>query len=142
MVKVSTVILFILFVLAAGYSVVIIIVPTMVLEGDFQAMTGKSYEEILTPEAIRVSLVHIRHMEVFAITTMVAGFFILFSGFRKGEKWAWWAMLVIGGIAWGYGTVLNIVIGNTFDTVVFLVGIVVFLVALFLPVKKFLARTA
>ena len=142
MVRVSTVILFILFFVGAGYSIVIIVVPTMVLEGDFQAMTGKSYEEILAPEAVRVSVVHIRHMEVFAITTTVSGFFILFAGFRKAEKWAWWAMLVMGGIAWGYGAVLNVVIGNTFDSAVFLVGLVVFLVALFLPVKKFFTGTA
>jgi hypothetical protein len=98
MVRISTIILFVLFVLAGGYSIACIAVPTIVLEGDFQAMTGKSYEELLAPEAIRVSVSHIRHMEVFGITTIVAGFFILFAGFRKAERWAWWAMLVIGAI--------------------------------------------
>ena len=142
MVKVSTVILFILFVLAAGYSIVLIIVPTIVLEGDFQAITGKSYKEFLPPEAVRVSVSHIRHMLVFDITTKVAAFFILFAGFRKAERWAWWAMLVVGVIACGYGAVINVLNGNTFDSVVFLVALVVILVALFLPVKKFLARTA
>jgi hypothetical protein len=142
MVRISTIILFVLFVLAGGYSIACIAVPTIVLEGDFQAMTGKSYEELLAPEAIRVSVSHIRHMEVFGITTIVAGFFILFAGFRKAERWAWWAMLVIGAIAWGYGAVINVLNGNTLDSVVFLVGLVVFLVALFLPVKKFLAKSS
>jgi hypothetical protein len=139
MVRVSTVILFVLFVLAAGYSIMAIFAPAIVLEADFQAITGKSYEEILPPEALRVSVSHIRHMEVFAVTTIVAGFFILFAGFRKAERWAWWAMLVIGVIAWGYGAVINVLNGNTLDSVVFLVGSVVFLVALFLPIKKFMA---
>jgi hypothetical protein len=139
MVRVSTVILFVLFVLAAGYSIMAIFAPAIVLEADFQAITGKSYEEILSPEALRVSVSHIRHMEVFAVTTIVAGFFILFAGFRKAERWAWWAMLVIGVIAWGYGAVINVLNGNTLDSVVFLVGSVVFLVALFLPIKKFMA---
>lgn len=139
MVKVSTVILFILSVLAAGYSIVGIVVPNIVLEGDFQAITGKSYEEILAPEALRVSVAHIRHMEVFAITTTISSLFILFAGFRNGKKWAWWAMLVVGGIAWGYGAVVNVLNGNTFDSAVFLVGLVVFLVALFLPIRKFMA---
>ena len=139
MVRVSTVILFVLFVLAAGYSIMAIVAPAIVLEADFQAITRKSYEEILPPEALRVSVSHIRHMEVFAVTTIVAGFFILFAGFRKAERWAWWAMLVIGVIAWGYGAVINVLNGNTLDSVVFLVGSVVFLVALFLPIKKFMA---
>jgi len=140
MVRVSAIILFVLFVLAAGYSIVLIIVPTIVLEGDFQAITGKSYEEFLSSEAVQVSLSHIRHMQVFAVTSIVAGFFILFAGFRKAEKWAWWAMLVIGAIAWGYGAVINLLNGNTLDSVVHLVGLVVFLVALFLPLRKFMAR--
>ena len=140
MVKISTVILIVLFALAAGYSFVSIVVPTFVLEEDFRAITGKSYQDVLPPEAVRVSVSHIRHMEVFGLTTTIAGFFILFSGFRKGEKWAWWAMLVVGIIAWGYGAVINVLNGNTFDSAVFLVGLVVFLVALFLPVKKFMAR--
>ena len=139
MVRVSTVILFVLFVLAAGYSIMAIFAPAIVLEADFQAITGKSYEEILSPEALRVSVSHIRHMEVFAVTTIVAGFFILFAGFRKAERWAWWAMLVVGIIAWGYGAVINVLNGNRIDSAVFLVGLVVFLVALFLPIKKFMA---
>ena len=141
MVRVSTIILFVLFVLSVGYSIVLIVVPTIVLEGDFQAITGKSYEEFLSSEAVRVSVVHIRHMQVFDITAIVAAFFILFAGFRKAETWAWWAMLVIGGISLVYGVVVNLVIGNTLDSAVFLVGLVVFLVALFLPVRKFLSRS-
>jgi hypothetical protein len=141
MVKISTVILIVLFALGAGYSLVSLVVPTIVLEGDFQAITGRSYKDVLPPEAVRVSVSHIRHMEVFAITTTIAGFFILFAGFRKAERWAWWAMLVVGVIAWGYGAVINVLNGNTFDSAVFLVGLVVFLVALFLPVKKFMVRS-
>ena len=140
MVKISTVILIVAFALAAGYSLVSIVVPTFVLEEDFRAITGKSYQDVLPPEAVRVSVSHIRHMEVFGLTTTIAGFFILFGGFRKGEKWAWWAMLVVGIIARGYGAVINLLNGNTFDSAVFLVGLVVFLVALFLPVKKFMVR--
>ena len=56
MVKVSTIILFVLFVLSVGYEIAIFAVPTMMLEGDFQAITGKSYTEFLQPEALRVSV--------------------------------------------------------------------------------------
>jgi len=141
MVKVSTMILFVLFVLSAGYEIAIFAVPTMMLEGDFQAITGKSYREILSPEAIRVSVSHTRHMMVIGITQKVAAFFILFAGFRKAERWAWWAMLVVGGIACVYGAVVNVLNGNTFDSAVHLVALVVLVVSLLLPVKKFLAKS-
>jgi hypothetical protein len=140
MVRVSTIILFVLFVLASVYSIVLFAVPTIVLEGDFQAITGMSYEDFLPPEAVRVSVVHIRHMMVFDTTIKIAAFFILFAGFRKAEKWAWWAMLVVGGIDCIYGAVVNVLNGNTLDSAVFLVAFIVLLVALFLPIRKFMAK--
>jgi hypothetical protein len=140
MVKVSTVIIAVLLALSSAYSIAVLIAPAMVLEGDFRAMTGGSYQGVLEPDAVRVSLVHIRHMEVFAISAVISAFFILFAGFRKGQRWAWWAMLILGAIAWGYGTVLNLVIGNMFDFATFLVGLVVHMVALFLPIKAFFVK--
>ncbi|UCF96210.1 MAG: hypothetical protein JSV89_13600 [Spirochaetaceae bacterium] len=142
MVRVSTITLFILFIVSAGYEIAIFAVPTMMLEGDYQAITGKSYEEILPPEAIRVSVFHTRHMMVIGIAHKVAAFFILFAGFRKAERWAWWAMLAVGGIAYTYGAVVNVLNGNMQDSVLLLVALVVFVVALLLPVKKFLARSS
>ena len=141
MVKVSTIILFVLFVLSAGYEIAIFAVPTMMLDGDYQAITGKSYKEFLQPEALRVSISHARHMMVIAITQKVAALFILFAGFRKAERWAWWAMLVVGGITCVYGSVVNILNGNTFDSAVHLVASAVLMVALILPAKKFLAKS-
>ena len=142
MVKVSTIILFVLFVLAAGYEIAIFAVPTMMLEGDFQAITGKSYKEILPAEAIQISVSQTRHMMAISIALKVAAFFILFAGFRKAERWAWWAMLVVGGIACVYGVVINILNGNTFDSVVFVAASVALAVALLLPIKKFLTKSS
>jgi hypothetical protein len=141
MVRVSTIIFFALFVLSAGYEIAIFAVPTMMLEGDFQAIAGNSYKQILQPEAIRVFISHTRHMMVIGITQKVAAFFILFAGFRKAERWAWWAMLVVGGITYVYGVVINILNGNTFDSAVHLGALAVLVVALLLPVKRFFTRS-
>ena len=142
MVRVSTVILFVLFVLSAGYEIAIFVAPTMMLEGDYRAITGKSYKEILQSEAIRVSVFHTRHMMVMGIAHKTAAFFILFAGFRKAERWAWWAMLAVGGIAYIYGAIVNVLNGNIQDSVLLLVALVALVVALVLPVKKFLARSS
>ena len=142
MVKVSTIIIAVLLALLAAYSIIVLVDPAMVLEGDFQAMAGKSYQGAMDAEAVRVALVHIRHMEVNGITASVAGFFILFAAFRKEKRWAWWAMLILGLIALGFGTVLNLVSGNMYDFAIFLVALVVYMVALFLPLKRFFTAAA
>jgi hypothetical protein len=81
-------------------------------------------------------------MEVNGITAAIAAYFILFAGFRKERKWACWAMLILGAVALGFGTVLNLVIGNIFDFTIFLVGLVVYMLALFLPIKRFFTARA
>ncbi|MCX7030345.1 MAG: hypothetical protein NTU62_09525 [Spirochaetes bacterium] len=140
MVRVSTIILAVLLVLLASYEIVVLFVPTMVLEGDFKAMTGKSYQEVLGPDAVRVSLMQIRYMAVIEMTAIASGFFILFAGFRREEKWAWFAMLILGAAGCGFGTVQNLVVGNMSDFTIFLVSLVAFMVALFLPIRRFFAK--
>jgi len=140
MVKVSTIILFALLVLSSVYSIVLFAVPTIVLEGDYQAITGNSYRDVLSPEAVRVSVAQIRHMMVFSTIIRVAAFFIVFAGFRKAQRWAWWAMLVVGGTDCIYGAVVNVLHGNTQDSAAFLFALVVLLVALFLPIREFMSK--
>ena len=140
MIKVSTIIIAVLFALSSVYDIVLLIDPTIVLEGDFRAVTGKDYREVLDSDTVKVSNLHIRHMEVFGVTATILGFFVLFAAFRKGERWAWLALLIAGFICWGFGTVVNLVVGNMFDATFFVVGLAVYLVAIFLPVRKFFPR--
>lgn len=48
-------------------------------------------------------------------------------------------MLILGTIALGFGTVLNLIIGNMFDFTIFVVALVIYMVAVFLPIRKFFA---
>lgn len=137
MVKVSTVIIAVVLALSVVWSVIILVSPTMILEGDSQAVAGTSYQELMAPGAVAVALLYVRHMQVFALTAAIGGAFILFAAFRKGERWAWWAMLAITVIAWGFGTAINLVIANFVDFIPFAVGLVVSFVALFMPFKTF-----
>ena len=47
MLKVGAIVLLVLFILTAGYSLVDIVAPQITLEGDFQAVVGSSYEGAL-----------------------------------------------------------------------------------------------
>jgi hypothetical protein len=140
MLKTGTIVLLVLFVLTAGYSVVDLVAPGMTLEGDFQAVTGGSYEGILESGPLFISMLYLRHLGVANLTIGVAAVFILFAGFSKAQQWAWWALLATGGIVLGFGTIVNLSIGNWFDFTAHLVALVWLLAGLLIPVKVFFAK--
>lgn len=137
MVKISTWIMGVLFALSFVWTIVMFVAPNTVLEGDSQAIAGKSYQELMPADAVPVAFAHIRHMSAIAAVGAIASFFILFGGFRKTERWAWWAMFVTGILMWGFGVGINLVITNYSDLVPFAVGLVATVVALLLPVRQF-----
>jgi hypothetical protein len=142
MLKAGTIVLFVLFIVLTGYSFVDIIAPSITLEGDFQAITGKSYEGVLEAGPLAVPMLYLRHLGVVSIALAIAATFILFEGFRKGQRWAWWALLVSGGIVTVFGTIVNFAIGSWFDFTAHLIAVLWLLVGLLIPVKTFFSRKA
>jgi len=59
--------------------------------------------------------------------------------YRKGEKWAWYAMLVIGGFT-VFGSFVLSYIGETSQAPVFLIFVILWIVALALPAKEILGK--
>ena len=59
--------------------------------------------------------------------------------YRKGEKWAWYSMLVIGGFT-VFGSFVLSYIGETSQAPVFLVLVILWIVALALPAKEILGK--
>ncbi len=68
--------------------------------------------------------------------------FVLFVGFKKGQKWAWWAFLFVGAIAWLYGLAMQIIEKDTMNMIGHLIGTGLWLVGILLPVKTFFAKKA
>ncbi|MGD0726777.1 MAG: hypothetical protein ABSB63_14600 [Spirochaetia bacterium] len=62
MLKAGTIVLLVLFVLTAVYSFVDIIAPWITLEGDFQAVTGRSFEGVLEAGSLFVPMLYLRHL--------------------------------------------------------------------------------
>ena len=142
MLKTSTIVLLVLFVLSAGASFVDIIAPWITLEGDFQAITGKSYEGVLEAGPLTVPMLYLRHLGVAGLAISIAATFILLAGFSKAQRWAWWALLVTAGLVFGFGTIVNLVIHNWFDFTTHLVALLWLLAGLLIPVKIFFTRRA
>lgn len=142
MLKVATIILIVMLAYAGVYGIMLVFMPKVVMESSFEAATGEKLENIQNADYLKIMLGEMRHLGIFVLTVVISSFFFLFVGFRKAEKWAWWAMLVVGIIAWGYGLIMNFVTGDTFNAFLHLIGIVIFFVGLLIPVKIFFAKKA
>jgi len=140
MLKVATIILVIMLAYAGIYSIMSLIAPKVMMGSAFQSVTGETLESIQNPGYLKALLGGQRNMGLFALTTVISGFFVLFAGFRKGEKWAWWAFLVVGGLAWLWGLINAIIIVDKVNLPMEIIGMVIFLVGLLIPVKVFFAK--
>ncbi len=87
-----------------------------------------------------ISMLYLRHMGVASFAVAIAAIFILLGGFRKAQRWVWWALLVTGGIVIGFGTVVNFLIANWFDFTTHAVVLTWLLAGLLISVKAFFAR--
>ena len=142
MLKTSSVILFIGVLFAALYSLVIIVSPQTVANATLKARSDTNLANIQDPGAADAILVETRHMGVFGFCISLAMFFVLFAGFKKGQKWAWWAFLIVAGIAWLFGLVMQIIEGDVMNLVGHLIGTALWLIGILLPIKGFFPKKA
>jgi hypothetical protein len=124
---------------AALYSIAVFAVPAFFAAEGFEAVTGTSLDSI-DGGYVLVLLSAERHVGAFAIAATASGFFFLFGAFRKGERWSWWALLILGLVSWGWGLVDNLLMGSTLNAILHAVGTVVFLVGLLLPIGMFFGK--
>ena len=140
MLKAAVVILVIMLAYAGIYSLMNIIVPKVIMESSFKAVTGESLDSITNAGYLKALSLSHRYMGVYALVTVILGFFVLFIGFRKAQKWAWWSILAGGGIMWLWGLIITIVIVDVVNLIGHIIGMVLFLVGLLLPIKAFFAK--
>ncbi|UCC20591.1 MAG: hypothetical protein JSV62_04705 [Promethearchaeota archaeon] len=110
---------------------------------DFGYYTGQTYQEYLVSDP--------RFAEMYIITKKLIGVMLLIIGllileinqqaYRKGERWAWFALLLAGGLAWGTFIVYKIVIGYIgLSMITFAIGATLVVVGIALPAKEILGR--
>jgi hypothetical protein len=117
-----------------------IFTPKLVTRGTFKNITGKELDSVQDAGYLSVLLDRQRSLGMFALTSLISGFFILFVGFRKAQKWAWWALLFVFGIGYLWGLIHNIVNVDTLNITLMAIGMVLLLIGLLLPVKDFFAK--
>jgi hypothetical protein len=142
MLKTATAILLIGLLFGTVYSLVLIVSPQTIANSTLEARTEMKLESVQDQGAAETIVAQTRYLGVFALTTNIAAYFILFNGFKKSQKWAWWAFLVVGGIAWIYGVVVNGGEGDMMNLVGNAIGTVLWLIGIVLPIKVFFPKKA
>ena len=96
MLKVAIIILLIMLVFGGVYSLMLIFVPKMILSSGFESTTGEKLADIQNASYLKVMVSEMMHMGALGLAATISCIFILFTAFRKAEKWTWWAVLITG----------------------------------------------
>jgi len=141
MLKVGTTLLAVCVIFSCLYGLLLAISPATFVSSTLEAH-GETYEAVKATGTGEAFIIQTRHLGVFGACISIALFFVLFNGFNKGAKWAWWAFLIVGGIGWIYGLILQIREADMLNMVLHIIGIVIMAFGLLLPVKEFFAKKA
>lgn len=122
-----------------GIGILMIFVTEIMFISDFFEYTGLTYQQYYeTTQAFA---------EIFILQKKVMGFmicaigvlvlFIIQKGYRKGEKWAWYALLITGCLVWGTFIGYKILIGYYGGSMItFVVGAILLVLGLVFPAKE------
>lgn len=127
------------------------------LESFMMLFTPESYlemwipmmnEELLPPTVSEISALGQNLLEFMTFTTQMLGLIAMFASllfiaitlvpYRKGEKWAWYTMLVTGGF-YMVGAITLTYIGMTAHIPMTTVMVILWIVGLILPAKEILS---
>jgi hypothetical protein len=122
-----------------------VLITEIMFVSDFLFFTGESYQEYLLASPV--------YAEFYIITKKLVGFMILAvsipilfinqSGYKNGERWSWYALFITGGLLWGTLLGYRIFIGYIGgSSITFVAGIVLWLLALLIPIKSFFGKEA
>ena len=143
MLRVAVVILVIMLAYGGIFSLMNIIVPKAIMGSVLKATTGKTPDNAQDDGYAEALKFGQRNGGLFGLVTSISGFFILFAAFRKAQKWAWWAFLIVASIIWLWALVYQgIVIGDKMNIPFAAIGIVLFLVGILIPIKAFFGKEA
>ncbi|MBN1223936.1 MAG: hypothetical protein JXB23_11870 [Candidatus Aminicenantes bacterium] len=141
MLKVGTFLLAVCMIFSGVYGALLAFSPVTISSSTLE-VRGANYDDVKDTAAGQAFIVQTRHLGVFAMCLSIAMLFVLFAAFNKGVRWAWWSFLLVGGIGWGYGLIVQILEGDMLNTILHVIGIIILAFGLFLPFKVFFEKKA
>ncbi len=116
--------------------------PEALLDSDALHITGLSLSELEVKSPEATELVYFLYSALGMLKTSWS-FLVLaitLTGFRKGEKWAWFTMWLVPGLLVGQGLFNSIFHGDFNEMLPWIPITTVSLVGLFLPFRKFFPK--
>jgi len=141
MLKVGTFLLTVCLIFSGLYGAFLALSPATISSSTLE-VRGGTYEAAKDTAAGQAFIVQTRHLGVFAMCITISFFFVLFAAFRKGARWAWWMFVFVGGIVWIYGLIVQILEGDSLNTILHVIGIVIMALGLLLPIRVFFPKKA
>lgn len=143
--KIGSTLMAVMGVFALVIGILWVLITEIMFVSDFLFFTGESYQEYLLASPV--------YAEFYIITKKLVGFMILAvsipilfinqSGYKNGERWSWYALFITGGLLWGTLLGYRIFIGYIGgSSITFVAGIVLWLLALLIPIKSFFGKEA
>jgi hypothetical protein len=116
--------------------------PEELLDNEAQHITGMSMSELETsfPEATELSRFVFGSVGVLKTSWSLFLLAITLTGFRRGEKWAWYTMWLAPAVLVGQGLWYSVFLGDFNEMLIYIPIMTVALVGLFLPFRKFFPR--
>ena len=126
-----------------GMGILMIFVTEIMFISDFHAYTGVTYQTYYETNQVyaEIFIIQKKLMGLMVSALGILTLFVVKQGFSKGQKWSWYAILIIGVIIWGSFIGYKIIIeyyGGSMIT--FVVGAVLLVLGLIFPASEFFKK--
>jgi hypothetical protein len=122
------------------FGLVFTFVPEAVLRGGFEGFTGQSWSA-LSPETMDwIILASGRMFGVHVLIIAILLFAITLKGFRMGERWSWYAILITVTLGMSFDSVAVYMMGELPVVAIDLIMLLITYIALGISAKDILSK--
>ena len=140
-IQIPFVILLIAIVIALLVGIVATFMPELLISRSFPLYTNNSWNDFIkgNPLAGNYVLIKERMMGVQVLAASIGGIFILFTAYRKVEKWAWYCILLVTVIVFGSALIEGMTFNNPPVIIISLIGLVLVATGSIISARTFLS---
>lgn len=139
MFKAGKIFLLICIIFSCLYGLLLAVSPGTIA-GSTLEVRGVALENVKDTGLGQAFIVQSRHLGVMVVCVSIALFFVFFAAFSKGAQWVWWAILVVGGIGWIYGLIVQVLEGDQMNMILHIIGLVILAAGLLFTMKDSFAK--
>jgi len=118
-----------------------IFVTEIMFVSDFEAYVEIPYSDYPDVNMATFYIITKKMIGIMLCAIAISIVIITHYGYKKGEKWAWYTLLVVGGIPWITFIAYKIIIGYIgVSMITFALGATLYAVGITLPAKEILGK--